>query len=50
MKDHLKSKFQEWYAWEVKKQLETTDVAQVKVDVGLQVIVLINWIVSGWQE
>ena len=30
MKDHLKSKFQLWYAQEVRKQLETTGVTQIK--------------------
>ena len=52
MKDYLKSKFQQWYALEVRKQLEITGVAQVKVDVGLQVIKSpsANWIISGWQE
>ena len=52
MKDHLKSKSQQWYALEVRKQLETTGVAQVKVDVGLQVVKnqSANWIISGWQE
>ena len=51
MKDHLKSKFQQWYAQEVKKQLETVPFGQVKVDVGLQVIKSpsANWIISGWQ-
>ena len=33
MKDHLKSKFQQWYAQEIKKQLETVTLSQVKVDV-----------------
>ena len=51
MKDHLKSKFQQWYAQQVKKQLETVPFGQVKVDVGLQVIKSpsANWIKSGWQ-
>ena len=51
MKDHLKSKFQQWYAQEVKKQLETVPFGQVKVDVGLQVIKSpsANWIIAGWQ-
>ena len=51
MKDHLKSSFQQWYAQEVKKQLETIPLSQVKVDVGLQVIKSpsANWIISGWQ-
>ena len=52
MKDHLKAKFQKWYAQEVKKQLETIPLCQVKVDVGLQVVKIpsANWIISGWQE
>ena len=33
MKDHSKAKFQQWYANEVSKQLETIPVNQVKVDV-----------------
>ena len=51
MKDLLKSKFQQWYAQEVKKQLETVPFGQVKVDVGLQVIKSpsANWIISGWK-
>ena len=51
MKDLLKSKFQQWYAQEVKKQLETVPFGQVKVDVGLHVIKSpsANWIISGWQ-
>ena len=43
MKDHLKAKFQKWYAQEVKKQLETI---QIKV-AGCQNS---NSIISGWQE
>ena len=52
MKDHLKIRFQQWYAEEVKKQLETVSLEQVKVDVGLQVIKCpsANWIISGWQD
>ena len=51
MKDHLKIRFQQWYAEEVKKQLETVSLEQVKVDAGLQVIKCpsANWIISGWQ-
>ena len=51
MKDHLRSNFQQWYAQEVKKQLETVPLGQVKVDVGLQVIKSpsANWIISGWE-
>ena len=52
MKDHLKSKSQQWYAQEVKKQLETIPLCQVKVDVGLQVIKIpsANWIISGGEK
>ena len=51
MKDHLKTSFQQWYAQEVKKQLEFVPLNQVKVDVGLQVIKSpsANWIMSAWQ-
>lgn len=51
MKDHMKAKFQQWYANEVRKQLETISVKQVKVDVGLSVVKgpSANWIISGWQ-
>jgi len=38
MKDHLKTSFQQWYAQEVKKQVEIVPLSQVKVDVGLQVV------------
>ena len=48
MKDHIKAKFQQWYANEVRKQLP---VNQVKVDVSLSVVKgpSANWIISGWQ-
>ena len=51
MKDHLKSKFQQWHAQEIKQQLETVTLSQVKVDVSLQIIKSpnANWIISGWQ-
>ena len=51
MKDHLKSKFQQWYAQEIKKQLETVTLSQVKLDVSLQTIKSpnANWIISGRQ-
>ena len=51
MKDHLKAKFQQWYANEVRKQLETIPVNQVKVDASLSVVKgpSANWIISGWQ-
>lgn len=50
MKDHTKSKFQQWYAQEVKKQLQTT-LSQVRVDISLQVVKVpsATWIISGWQ-
>ena len=49
MKDYLKSKFQQWYAQEVRKQLETIPLVQVKVDVGLQVVKSPSANCSGWQ-
>ena len=51
MKDHLKSKFQTWYASEMQKQLQTTPVADVKVDVAAATIKPQSaaWIVSAWQ-
>ena len=51
MKDHFKSKFQQWYAQEERNQLETILLGQVKVDVGLLVVKSpsANWIISGWQ-
>ena len=51
MKDHLKRNFQQWYAQEVTKQLQTTPLSQVKVDVTLQVAKTpsATWIMSGWQ-
>ena len=52
IKDHLKIQFQQRYALEVKKQLETAPLDQVKVDVGLQIIKgpSANWIISAWQS
>ena len=38
MKDHLKAKFQQWYANQYRKQLETIPVSQIKVDVSLSVV------------
>ena len=38
MKDHLKTKFQQWYTNEVRKQLETIPINQVKVDVSLSIV------------
>ena len=51
MKDHMKRKFQEWYAIEVRQKLKTIPVSQVQVDVSLSVIKnpSANWIISGWQ-
>ena len=34
----MKAKFQQWYADEVKRQLQTTPVNQIKVDVNLAVV------------
>ena len=47
----MKAKFQQWYTNEVRKQLETIPVNQVKVDVSLSVVKgpNANWIISGWQ-
>ena len=56
MKDHLKSKFQAWYkAWytnEVRKQLKTTSVESIKVEVNLAVVKnpSANWIIAAWNE
>ena len=47
MKDHLKRKFLQWYAQEVPKQLQTTPLSQVKVEVTLKVVKS-SWIMSGW--
>lgn len=38
VKDGMKAKFQQWYADEVKGQLQTTPVNQIKVDVNLAVV------------
>ena len=38
VKDGMKAKFQQWYADEVKRQLQTTPVKQIKVDVNLAVV------------
>ena len=38
MKDRLRANFQSWYAKEVSKQLKTTSVKNVKVDVNLGVV------------
>ena len=52
MKDYLKNRFQQWYVQEVKTQLETVSLSEVKVDVSLQVVKCpsANWIISRWQE
>ena len=49
IKDHMKAKFQQWYANEVRKQLEIIPVNRVKVDVSLAVVKSpsANWIISG---
>ncbi len=51
MKDELKSRFQTWYASEVKKQLEVVPVDKVKVDITATAIKSqsANWIISAWQ-
>ena len=52
MKDYPEKRFQQWYALEVKTQLETVPLSEVKVDVSLQVVKCpsANWIIYGWQE
>ena len=52
MKNHLKSKFQTWYANEVRKQLKTTAVQSIKVEVNLAVVKnpSANWIITAWNE
>ena len=52
MKDHLKSKFQAWYANDVRKQLKTTSVESIKVEVNLAVVKnpSANWIIAAWNE
>jgi len=44
----LKSKFQQWCAEEVTKQLQTTPLSQIKVDVTLKSLSA-SWIMCGWQ-
>ena len=48
MTDHMKQKFQQWYAAEVQQKLKTT-VNEVQVDVSLSVIKnpSASWIISG---
>ena len=48
----MKAKFQQWYADEVKRQLQTTPVNQIKVDVNLAVIKnpSASWLISVWQS
>ena len=52
MNDHLQSEFQTWYASEMLKQLQTTPVADVKVDVAAAAIKPHSaaWIFSAWQS
>ena len=52
MKDHLKSKFQAWHANEVRKQLKTTSVESIKVEVNLAVVKnpSANWIIAAWNK
>ena len=49
MKDHMKQKFQQWYAAEVQQKLKTTPVNEVQIDVSLAVIKnpSASWIISG---
>ena len=52
MKDRLRANFQSWYAKEVSKQLKTTSVKNVKVDVNLGVVKIpsAKWIIEAWRE
>jgi len=52
VKDGMKAKFQQWYADEVKRQLQTTPVNQIKVDVNLAVVKnpSASWLISVWQS
>ena len=52
VKDGMKAKFQRWYANEVKRQLQTTPVNQIKVDVNLAVVKnpSAGWLISVWQS
>ena len=51
LKDGMKAKFQQWYADEVKRQLQTTPVKQIKVDVNLAVVKnpSASWLISVWR-
>jgi len=50
VKGGMKAQFQQWYADEVKKQLQTTPVNQIKVDVNLAVVKKpsASWLISVW--
>jgi len=52
IKDRLRVTFQSWYAKEVSKQLTTTSVKNVKVDVNLGVVKIpcAKWIIEAWRE
>ena len=52
MKDRLRANFQSWYAKEVSKQLKTSSVKEVKVDVNLGVVKIpsAKWIMEAWKE
>ena len=52
MKDHLRANFQSWYAKEVSKQLKTSSVKEVKVDVQIGVVKIpsTKWIMEAWKE
>jgi len=49
VKDGMKVKFQHWYA---DKQLQTTPVKEIKIDVNLSVVKnpSASWLISVWQE
>ena len=51
LKDELKKQFHTWYASEVQKQLETTPVHDVKVDMRMTIIKAksVRWFISAWQ-
>ena len=52
VKDGMKAKFQQWYVDEVKRQLQTFPVNQMKVDVNLAVVKnpSASWFISVWQS
>jgi len=38
LKDHMRSKFQEWYSSEVQRQLKTVPIDQVKVEISAPIM------------